>query len=122
MSDQTEQYVQVAAAAGQTVVWLILALVCLSKARTPAKPPAWASLGALGATMLFVPAMTGTTGNLQILFGRSDVMFRNYYASGLPTYFTLMQVAGTALLLGALLVGRRPVAAPAPAPAPALVG
>ena len=123
MGEQTQQYIQVAAAAGQTLMWLILALICLSKARTGARPPAWTSLGAVGATVLFVPAMTVTTANLEILFVHSDQMFRNLYASGLLFYFTLMQVTGTALLVGALLAGRRRVrlATVAPvAPAPVL--
>lgn len=109
MGDQTQVYVQVAATSGQTLVWLLLAFACLTKARAAAKPPAWAALGAVGATLLFVPSMTGTTANLQVVFSQSDQIFRNFYDSSFPVFFTLMQVTGTVLLLAALLVGRRPV-------------
>lgn len=120
MGDETQTYIKVAAAAGQTVVWLTLALVCLARARTGGKPPAWASLGAVGATLLFVPAMTGTAGNLQLVFTGSPEILQNLQVSTLPVFFTLMQVTGASLLLGALLVGRRPAAATSPVAEPAL--
>ncbi len=104
MSAETEAYVRLLAQATETFVWLVLALVCLTRARS--NP--WIGLGALGATFLFVPATTSTAAGFQLqVFGEATI-YQNFLTSSLPTVYTLLQVAGAVLLLTALVGRRRP--------------
>ncbi len=111
MSADAETYVRLLAQATETFVWLVLALVCLSRAR--GNP--WIALGALGATLLFVPATTATSINIQLQVFESTTMLENFASGPLPTVYPVLRVAGAVLLLVAVAGRRRPQAVAAPA-------
>lgn len=104
MSGDTETFVRLLAQATETFVWLVLALVCLSRARQNR----WIGLAAVGATLLFVPASTSTAINVQLQVFDDVTMYQNFALGPLPTIYPVLQVGGALLLLAAVVGGRRP--------------
>ena len=89
-------------------MWLFLAMACVR--RMDDAP--WARLGAVGAMLLFVPAMTYTTAQAQLRLTGDASIFINYAASPLTLVFPSLRLAGAALLLAAVVVGRARVLTP----------
>ncbi|WP_340537211.1 hypothetical protein [Nocardioides sp. GXZ039] len=108
MTGDLAVFVQTFSVVTEAFVWLVLALVCLARARRDGV--LWAALAALGATSLLVPALTAAAIRLQLVVFDSAQMLVRYSVTPLPTLYPLLRVVGGVLLLAALLVGRRQMA------------
>ena len=102
MSPDVEAMVQLGVQAAEALVWLYLAIACLQRI----SDAPWARLGAVGAVLLFVPAMTFTMAQAQVRITGEASIFINYSDSPLTLVYPALRVTGAVCLLAAVVLGR----------------